>query len=101
VQEAPPPEKAIVAILDTCSRNYGWTFEYVLSLTLFQVNMIIDTILSRESYERRINVDSIRVASHGDKGAYEKFVNALEYRPPSKSRKVARVDELPEGLEFG
>lgn len=65
--------------------QYGWSFEYVLGKTLFQLSSLGEASAERISVDRRCVVDAVRVGSHADEAQYSKYLKHLE--PPKKRQK--------------
>ena len=73
-------------MLDKFGGAYGWTISQTASLTLFQLKHLSLEIDKRNLGDKKMLADVIRVANHGDKNQYDRFVASLRPAIPESKK---------------
>ena len=68
-------------MLDKIAGAYGWSIPQIANLTLFQLRKLSFEIDRRNLEDKSMLADVIRVANHGDKNQYDRFVKSLDIKP--------------------
>ena len=68
-------------MLDKIAGAYGWSIHQIANLTLFQLRKLSFEIARRNLQDKSMLADVIRVANHGDKNQYDRFVKSLDIKP--------------------
>jgi hypothetical protein len=92
-------EERIFSLIDLFSKEYGWTQEYVLSRTLFQIRHLRVAVSKRQAKERENFLRDSLVANHPSNAEQvEEYIDALHGEWADEEEADDVFGAIPDGI---